>query len=70
MDNAPRNTVPGDREIHFLLLLLFPSKDNRICHTKMSLCHKDNFELEANGNQQKQNEAFQSFPYLYKRRQF
>ena len=36
----------------------------------MSLCPKDNFELEANGNQQKQNEAFQSFPYLYKRRQF
>ena len=70
MDNAPRNTVPGDREIHSLLLFLFPSKGNRICHTKMSLWHKDYFDLEANGNQQKQNEAFQSFPYLNKRRHF
>ena len=61
---------PWGQRNPFLLPLLFPSKDNRICHTKMSLWHKDHFELEANGNQKKQNEAFQSFPYLYKRRQF
>lgn len=37
---------------------------------KMSLWHKDYFELEANETQQMQKEAEWSFPYLSESRNF